>query len=153
MHPLARLLIAALVGVASVASADDIRDKVHSATEPPTGEAVIDLQGMVFGLPFGTSEDGVMQKFDQPAGYLRVDAHRTALLYGQSYLLLWYDGSFDGIRINRSAIDGKVWDNAVVRTYGVNGVPSNVLVGKNGRILSTDARGPQPDEAIEYAQK
>ena len=105
MYPPARFLIAVLVCVAWIASADDIRDKVHSAAEPPASEAVTDTQGIVFGVPFGTSEDGVIQKFGKPAGYLRLDAHHTALLYGQSYLLLCYDGSFDATRINRSAID------------------------------------------------
>ena len=108
MYPPVRLLIAGLVCVASMASADDIRDKVQPAGEPSAGEAVIDTQGIVFGVPFGTSEDGMIQKFGPPAGYLRLDAHRTALLYGQSYLLLCYDGSLDGLRINRSAVDGQL---------------------------------------------
>ena len=49
--------------------------------------------------------------------------------------------------------DGKVWDNAVARTYGVNGVPSNVLVGKDGKILSINSRRPQLDTLIEDALK
>ncbi len=105
MYPLLRPFVAVLACIASVASADDIRDKVRPAGAPPPDETIIDTKGIVFGMPFGTSEDGLMQKFGQPAGYLRLDPHRTALLYGQAYLLLCYDGSFDGIRINRPAID------------------------------------------------
>lgn len=105
MYPLTRYLVTVFVCMVSAASADDIRDKVQPTTDPSAVEMVIDTEGSVFGVPFGTSEDGVVQKFGKPAGYLRLDDHRTALLYGQSYLLLCYDGSFDGVRISRPAID------------------------------------------------
>jgi peroxiredoxin len=91
------------VTVSRAAPAEDIRDKVRPVTE--SHDSTIDLKGIVFGVPFGASEEGVFQKFGKPAGYIRLDAHRTALLYGQAYALLCYDGSFDAVRIGRSIMD------------------------------------------------
>ena len=94
--------------LASATFAKDIRDKVQPAAGATTIESVIDTQGIVYGVPFGTTEDGVIQKFGKPSGYLRLDAHRTALLYGKSYLLLCYDGNLDGIVIDPSVLNWAV---------------------------------------------
>jgi len=39
--------------------------------------------------------------------------------------------------------DLKFWDNAVARLYDVLGVPQNVLVGPDGRIMAKNVRGEQ----------
>lgn len=38
--------------------------------------------------------------------------------------------------------DGKGWQDSVNLDYGVSGVPTNVLVGKDGKILEANLRGP-----------
>jgi peroxiredoxin len=47
--------------------------------------------------------------------------------------------------------DGKGWKNAVAEKYGVIGVPKNVLVGKDGKILHTNVRDARIEAAIEEA--
>lgn len=48
-------------------------------------------------------------------------------------------------------MDGRGWENEVARTYGVTGVPTNVLIGADGEILSTNLRRAGRNEAIEAA--
>jgi peroxiredoxin len=38
--------------------------------------------------------------------------------------------------------DLKKWGSSVVRSYSLNGIPSNVLVDPNGNIIARDLRGP-----------
>jgi hypothetical protein len=112
MNALIRLVIlttfACGLCMSPAASAEDIREKVRSAVEASSNEAVIDTQGVVYGAAFGSSEDEIVQKFGKPVGYIRLDAHRTALLYGKSHLLLCFDGKFDAIRISHSMLDWSV---------------------------------------------
>ena len=103
-------IVLSILGLTPIlfAQEQDIRDKVQPSTEASRVDALIDTQGVVYGVPFGTKEDEVIQKFGKPAGYIRLDAHRTALLYGQSHLLLCYDGEFDAILIDRNVLNWEV---------------------------------------------
>lgn len=44
--------------------------------------------------------------------------------------------------------DLKFWDNAVSRLYAVDGVPSNLLIGPDGKILAKNIRGEQLDAEL-----
>jgi peroxiredoxin len=48
------------------------------------------------------------------------------------------DGLGDFVHVS----DLKYWDNAVAKQYGVRGVPTNYLLGPDGRILGRNLRGP-----------
>lgn len=39
--------------------------------------------------------------------------------------------------------DGKFWKNEIAMRYGINAIPAMFLVDQNGRVISTDARGPK----------
>ena len=35
------------------------------------------------------------------------------------------------------------WDNPLAVHYGISGIPTAILVDKEGKVVSTDARGPE----------
>ena len=45
--------------------------------------------------------------------------------------------------------DGKGWDNAISRQYGISSIPSMWLLDKTGKIRSTSARGPHLAKLVE----
>ena len=49
--------------------------------------------------------------------------------------------------------DGKYWKAKLAQKHGVQGIPLPVLVGKDGKIVSTEARGKELTRAIEQALK
>lgn len=44
--------------------------------------------------------------------------------------------------------DGLRFDNKLARKYGVSGIPTNILVGKDGRIIDKDLRGQALEDAV-----
>ena len=36
--------------------------------------------------------------------------------------------------------DGKGWDNAISKGFGIDSIPAMWLVGKDGKVVSTNAR-------------
>jgi len=40
------------------------------------------------------------------------------------------------------------WDHPMVTKFGVNGIPTAILVGKDGKVLSTNARGEKLNELL-----
>lgn len=49
--------------------------------------------------------------------------------------------------------DGKGWDSPLVTKYGITGIPATFLVGKDGKVLDTNLRGPALAKAVEAALK
>lgn len=47
--------------------------------------------------------------------------------------------------------DGKGWENEFARQFGIRGIPATFLVGKGGKVVATNLRGPALEEAIEKA--
>ncbi len=48
-------------------------------------------------------------------------------------------------------VDGKGWENEFARQFGIRGIPATFLVGKGGKVVATNLRGPDLDAAIEEA--
>ena len=44
--------------------------------------------------------------------------------------------------------DGKSWGNEIAAEYGIKGIPATFLIGKEGKIVATDLRGPELEIAI-----
>jgi thiol-disulfide isomerase/thioredoxin len=44
--------------------------------------------------------------------------------------------------------DGKGWSNDVAKEFGVSEIPATFLLGKDGKIVSTDARGPLLEKEV-----
>ena len=51
----------------------------------------------------------------------------------------------------RQVFDGKGWDSAVPREYGVQSIPFGLLIGRDGKIAAVDVRGPSLATAIQQA--
>lgn len=47
--------------------------------------------------------------------------------------------------------DGKGWETPMVKKYGITGIPATFLVGKDGKIVDTNLRGPALEKAIKKA--
>lgn len=47
--------------------------------------------------------------------------------------------------------DGKGWENELAQHFGIRGIPATFLVGKGGKIVASNLRGPALEEAIEKA--
>ncbi len=47
--------------------------------------------------------------------------------------------------------DGKAWENAAARAYGIVGVPTHVLIDKNGKVLQTNVHVPDIAAALDNA--
>jgi thiol-disulfide isomerase/thioredoxin len=47
--------------------------------------------------------------------------------------------------------DGKGWGNEIAQRFGITGIPATFLVGKDGKIVASNLRGPALEEAIEKA--
>ncbi len=45
--------------------------------------------------------------------------------------------------------DGKGWENAIAGKYGISGIPATFLIGKDGKIVATDLRGPALEAHLE----
>lgn len=54
-------------GITCLAAADP-RDMVRGADAAEPSDSVIDDAGVVFGVPFGATEEQVMETFGKPAG-------------------------------------------------------------------------------------
>jgi peroxiredoxin len=51
----------------------------------------------------------------------------------------------------RHVYDGKFWDSAVARKYGVQAIPFNLLIGRDGKIAAVNVHGPDLAVAISKA--
>ena len=49
--------------------------------------------------------------------------------------------------------DGRSWQNKVAQTYGITGVPTNILVGKDGKIVTLKFRMAQGTSELESLLK
>jgi len=49
--------------------------------------------------------------------------------------------------------DLKYWDNALVKTYGVQGVPQNFLIDPNGKIIARGLRGVELEQKLSEIYK
>ena len=48
-------------------------------------------------------------------------------------------------------VDGKGWENELAQRFGIRSIPATFLVGKGGRIVASNLRGPDIEAAIEKA--
>ena len=46
------------------------------------------------------------------------------------------------------AFDGKGWGNALAKKFGITSIPATYLVGKDGKIVSSNLRGPALSSAV-----
>jgi hypothetical protein len=44
--------------------------------------------------------------------------------------------------------DGKGWETDFVQKYGIQGIPATFLVGKDGKVVATNLRGPALDAEL-----
>ena len=51
----------------------------------------------------------------------------------------------------RQVFDGKGWRSAVPRRYGVMAIPFGLLIGRDGKIIAVEVRGPDLEPAIQQA--
>ncbi len=51
----------------------------------------------------------------------------------------------------RQIFDGKNFEGAMPKLYGVTGIPMGIVVGRDGKIVSLDARGPELGLAVSKA--
>ncbi|MDF1852424.1 MAG: TlpA disulfide reductase family protein [Verrucomicrobiales bacterium] len=47
--------------------------------------------------------------------------------------------------------DGKGWGNEIAQRFGISSIPATFLVGKDGKIVASNLRGPDLENAIEKA--
>lgn len=47
--------------------------------------------------------------------------------------------------------DGLGWHNALVVKYGVEGIPTNFLIGRDGKVLGKSLRGEELEAAVTAA--
>lgn len=54
----------------------------------------------------------------------------------------------DGLIWPNHVSDLKGWQSAAAATYGVNGIPYTVLIGKDGKVIATSLRGVQLEQKL-----
>lgn len=59
----------------------------------------------------------------------------------------------DGLEWKWHVSDLKYWNNAAARQYGINSIPSNVLIDGNGIIVAKNLRGPALEQQLTALQK
>lgn len=101
------LLCCALV-VTGIAFAQDIRQKVKSPDEVTLPSRIIDPDEGIFGIPFDTSEDELIERLGKPDGYLRLTGNESCMIYGTDIAFLLEDGRLHGVRITHSIIDWRI---------------------------------------------
>ncbi len=57
----------------------------------------------------------------------------------------------DGLIWENHVSDLKGWETQVVVDFGFNGIPFTVLVDREGKIIATELRGPELEEAVKIA--
>ena len=57
----------------------------------------------------------------------------------------------DGLIWENHVSDLKGWETQVVVDFGFNGIPFTVLVDREGKIIATELRGPELEEAVKMA--
>lgn len=57
----------------------------------------------------------------------------------------------DGLTWENHVSDLKGWETQVVGDFGFNGIPFTVLVDREGKIIATELRGPELEEAVKAA--
>ena len=92
----------------TVASAQDVRDKVTSAATEATLSNLIDPDASIYGIVCRTSEDEFISRFGKPTGYVRITPHESGMIYGRGHCFFFTDGKLSGVRITLS-----VWDWAI----------------------------------------
>lgn len=48
----------------------------------------------------------------------------------------------------QQVFDGQGWDSTVPSIYGIRGIPTMWVIGKDGKLLTTKARGERLEKAI-----
>ncbi len=54
----------------------------------------------------------------------------------------------DGLIWENHVSDLKGWDSKVINDFGFNGIPFTVLIDREGKIIATELRGPELEEAV-----
>ena len=99
-----------LVMFGHVLAADDVRARVAKPSHVAlTSE--IDPDKGIYGIPFGTSEDGFVKRVGKPTGYLRLNSAETVLVYGRNHAFL-----FDGSRLRGVLISERIFDWELTRS-------------------------------------
>ncbi len=57
----------------------------------------------------------------------------------------------DGLVWENHVSDLKGWDSKVIGDFGFNGIPFTVLIDGEGKIIATELRGPELEEAVKTA--
>ena len=88
-------LFAIIALATSCYATDDIRSKTASPWMEQS--RFIDPDKSIFGVSLGTSEDGLIKKFGEPVGYLRLTDNRSLMLYGDTIAFIFQSGKLSGI--------------------------------------------------------
>lgn len=54
----------------------------------------------------------------------------------------------DGLTWEHHVSDLRGWDSQVIPDFGFNGIPFTVLIDREGKIIATELRGPELEEAV-----
>ena len=46
------------------------------------------------------------------------------------------------------AFDGQGWGNALAKKFGITSIPDTFLIGKDGKVVASNLRGPALEKAV-----
>ena len=46
------------------------------------------------------------------------------------------------------AFDGQGWGNALAKKFGITSIPATFLIGKDGKVVASNLRGPALEKAV-----
>lgn len=93
-----------------IASSGLVAEAVEISTEYSHGrfkdrEAEVDPDGVVYGLPFGSSKAEVTAALGQPRGVIAISEVKEALLYGRSHFFVFHRGKLRELIVQGHAVD------------------------------------------------
>jgi len=139
---LSHLFLLTLLFLFQISPADDIRSKVTDLNEPGLKNNIIDPDNHIFGMPWGSTEDEVIEAWGKPTGYISFGEDRSGMFFGRHYIFLFDKGKLAGLiagidvlqgGLVEKIIPGNMFDNLAWRLN--NGIESGTEWDKVDQII------------------
>ncbi len=101
-------LLIMLFGLITPAASDTTIGGEYVPSRHKDRSRTIDPDSGVYGIPFGATEEELVNDLGNPSGIVHITSNRRALLYGKSHFFVFRNGAFRELMISDHLVDWRL---------------------------------------------